>query len=222
MITTQGQDRSDSKTLRSGQQGELDLTNLQPPRQEEVAVEVQVEVEVEAAKTTADVERPKIPSDCEENPSHFAPENPTNRELAKERWYTKAAWASIGIGYCAGLASIAPVHSEAVAPSVTSGILRDVVLSYWALRNSELRRFILEGSVLPSPGHTDKLVCSLLGLAAAYSFLAALSSSTYATLLLTQHDYAGAAIIGSSALGSLHVGCGWVRRIRFFSSINSQ
>jgi hypothetical protein len=183
---------------------------LQTPRNEEIS------------KTETVVEKSPNKDAPEQNPSHFAPENPTNRELVKERWYTRAAWASIVIGYAAGLASIPFADGEIITGGSTRGLLIDTVFAYWALRNSELRKFILEGSVLPNPAHSDKFIRTLLGLGAACNFGATFTSGSMSVYQLALGNYITAAITAGSAIGSLHIGAAWVRRIRFFSAINSQ
>lgn len=199
-----------TESLRLADERLPELSELQPPQKDGVI------------KIASDVEKPHTQQSREENPSYFAPENPTNRELAKERWYTRAAWASIAVDYSAGLFSIACANTEVVTSATTRGLLMDAVFSYWALRNSELRRFILEGSVLPTPAHADKFVRSLFGLGAACNFAASLSSGGMSAYMLLQNEYSAAAITAASALGSLHIGCAWVRRIRFFGSIDAQ
>lgn len=197
------------ETIRVDEVPPLDLSELRQPNRER------------DIKATTDVEKREEHKPPEANPSHFAPENPTNRELAKERWYTRAAWTSVGVGYSAALASIVFAHGEVVTPSLTRGILFDTVFSYWALRNSEIRRFILEGSLLPHPVHGDKLIRTLLGIGAVSNFLASLSSFVTSLDQLLKHDYTATAITAASTLGSLHVGCAWLRRIKFFGALDA-
>jgi hypothetical protein len=158
----------------------------------------------------------------EAKPSHFAPENPTSCELAKERWYTRAAWASIAIGYSAALFAIKYGDGPAASPSDARALCVDTLFCYWALKNSELRRFILEGSALPNPNHGDLTIRMLLAAGGLFYFLGSFTNSAYAASLFLQGDYGGGTVRTASALTTLHLGAAWLRRARFFGRIHSQ
>jgi hypothetical protein len=164
-------------------------------------------------------EKSKAP---ETNPSHFAPENPTNRELAKERWYTRAAWAAIGIGYSTALFGITYGEGVHATRTTVTGLLIDTIFAYLALRNSEVRKFILDGSVLPPPGHADKQIGQLLAVGSVFNFLSAASNASLAAALFVVGDYSTAVLRTGVFLLSLHLGCAWLRRVRFFRSLDRQ
>jgi hypothetical protein len=158
----------------------------------------------------------------EANPSHFAPENPTNRELAKERWYTRAAWASTVIGYSAALFTIRYGDSPAATPATATGLCIDSLFAYWAIKNSEMRTAILDGNALPHPTHSDPTIRRLFAIGALSSLIASCTNAIYCIERLLHGDYVGLAVRSASALVSLHQGCAWLRRARFFGSIDSQ
>lgn len=173
------------------------------------------------SNTTPTRTQPERSKQPEQNPSHFAPENPTKKELAKERWYTRAAWATIATAYSAALFGIKYGEGEHVTRSAVTGLLLDTCFSYLALKNSELRRFILEGAVLPNPVQSDTFIRRLLGIGALFQFLGGASNTFYSVILFTQADYTSAIFRGALALTSTHLGFAWWRRFRFFGAMDS-
>jgi hypothetical protein len=188
----------------------LDLSGLRSPKRE-----------AERPSTERDPKPEPIPSP-EKAPSHFAPENPINRELAKERWYTRAAWASLGIGYGSAMALILYGDPSYSSRSAVTGLFIDSMFSYFALKNSELRRFILEGKVLPNPAHSMATVGTLLAVGGVLQVLSAASSALLVGSLCMAANFSEALFRGSMALVSLHLGVAWLRRVAFFRSIDSQ
>ena len=188
----------------------LDLSGLRSPKRE-------------AERTSTDSDpKPERTSLPEKAPSHSAPENPTNRELGKERWYTRAAWASLGIGYGSAMGLILFGEAPYSSRAGVTGLLVDTMFSYFALKNSELRRFILEGKVLPNPAHSMATVGTLLGGAGILQVVSAASNAIYAGSLCMEGTFQGAVFRGAMALVSLHLGLSWLRRVSFFRSIESQ
>jgi hypothetical protein len=158
----------------------------------------------------------------EAKPSHLARENPPNRELAKERWYTRAAWASIALGYSATLFAIKYGEAPAATLSMARGLCVDTLFCYWALKNSELRRFILEGYALPKPTHADLTVRCLLAAGALCYLTSSVANAYYTAFLVLGGDFVGAAVRAASMLVTLHLGAAWLRRARFFGRLHSQ
>lgn len=188
----------------------LDLSGLRSPKRE-----------AERPSTERDPKPEPIPLP-ERAPSHFAPENPTNRELAKERWYTRAAWASLGIGYGSAMALILYGDPSYSSRSAVTGLFIDSMFSYFALKNSELRRFILEGKLLPNPTHSLGSITKLLGCGGVLQILGAASNAIFVGSLCIQANFEGAVFRGAMALVSLHLGVAWLRRVSFFRSVDSQ
>ena len=188
----------------------LDLSGLRSPKRE-------------AERTSTDSDpKPERTSLPEKAPSHSAPENPTNRELGKERWYTRAAWASLGIGYGSAMGLILFGEAPYSSRAGVTGLLVDTMFSYFALKNSELRRFILEEKVLPNPAHSMATVGTLLAVGGVLQVLSAASSALLVGSLCMAANFSEALFRGSMALVSLHLGLSWLRRVSFFRSIESQ
>jgi hypothetical protein len=196
-------------SLADGQR-RLDLAGLQSPNS----------VTLHASTQTAP--KPELPASPEKNPAHFAPENPTNRELAKERWYTRAGWASVGLGYVSATSLILYGEPSYSSRAVVTGLFIDSMFSYFALKNSELRRFILEGKVLPLPSHSSGAAVSLLSWGGAFQLLGATSNAIFVGSLCAEGNFRGALFRGAMALISLHLGVAWLRRVSFFRSFGSQ
>jgi hypothetical protein len=186
------------------------LTDLRPPKPDQ-----------KTAPSPENEQREQIKRH-EPNPSHFAPENPTNKELAKERWYARAACASMIVGYSTALLAIKYGEGEFVPRGAITGLFLEALFSYWALRNSELRTYILDGSVLPNPSHSDMKIRRLLTVGSFFHFLGSITNIGYSAELFTDAQHTSAIFRAAFALSSLHLGFAWWRRVRFFGSIDAQ